>query len=133
MYRLSPVTYFVATLLSTTVGNTTASCSPTELLSFDPPLNLSCAAYLDPYIQTSGGKLLNPNATLNCQFCVVTNTNAVLERFGIAFEERWWQWGISLGYSLFNIVAALGIYWVCRVPKVKWRKKGGGGGGDGGR
>ena len=124
MYRASPVTYFVSTLLSASIGDKTASCSPTELLTFDPPSGTNCAAYLASYLEaTPGGKLLNPQSTTQCQYCILTDTNAVLARFGIAYENRWWHWGVSMSYSIFNVGLAMSLYLALRVRKVKKQKK----------
>ena len=124
MYRASPVTYIVSTLLSATIGDKKATCSSTELLTFDPPSGTTCMAYLASYLEaTPGGRLLNPQSTTQCEYCIVTNTNAVLARFGIAFENRWWHWGASMSYSAFNVGLAMFLYWVLRVRKVKRQKK----------
>ena len=122
MYRLSPVTYFVSTLLSSIVGEAPATCSPSEISTFDPPAELSCGGYLVTFIKQNGGQLLNPDAAFDCQYCRVSSTTAVLARFEISFEDRWWQWGCTLAYSLFNVCVAMLLYWAFRVPKVRRRR-----------
>lgn len=119
MYRLSPVTYFVAALLSSMISDTSATCSTSELVSFDAPAGHSCGDYLSDFQKQNGGQLVNPSADSGCQYCIIVSTTAVPARFEIAFEDRWWRWGVTLAYSFFNVGAALVLYWAFRVPKVK--------------
>ena len=123
MYRLSPVTHFVAALLPATIGDASATRSPNEVLTLNPPSGSTCGSYLAAFIQQSGGQVLNPQAMSGCQYCIVTHTTAVLQRFDIAFEERWWQWGVTLAYSVFNVGVAVALYWAFRVPRVKRERR----------
>lgn len=57
MYRVSPFTYLVSSMLSVGVANTNAVCSDVEILHFEPPAGSSCAQYMDPYIAQVGAIL----------------------------------------------------------------------------
>ena len=46
MYRLSPLTYLVAGMLTTAVADTDLVCATNELLRFDALPGLNCSAYL---------------------------------------------------------------------------------------
>lgn len=117
MYRVSPVTYFISALISAAVGSIPIDCEPSELLRFEPQGSISCGTYMATYLVSSGGTLLNPDNTSQCQFCPFANTNEAFSQFSIKYRDRWWQFAATLGYSAFNIVAALLIYWAFRVPK----------------
>ena len=128
MYRVSPFTYLVEGLLSTAVSGTTVTCAANELLRFSAPANLTCGEYMGTYIEFAGGYLLDKAAT-ECQFCQVQSTDTYLAAVSIYFEHAWRDFGIVLCYVVFNMVAAVGIYWLARVPKAKAEKvekKGGG-------
>jgi ABC-type multidrug transport system permease subunit len=117
MYRLSPYTYLVSAILSIGIANTAVKCSPLELLQFEPLPNTTCGIYLAPYIKQLGGYLNNPNATMECEFCVVADTNTFLRGVGVDYGDRWRNFGILSGFVVFNILMAVLLYWGFRVPK----------------
>ncbi|KAI9650739.1 Multidrug resistance protein [Ciborinia camelliae] len=117
MYRLSPFTYLVSGMLSTGIANADVVCDPIEYLHFNPPPSQTCSEYLDPYIRLQGGYLNNPNASTDCQFCSISSTNVFLESVGSHYSDAWRNWGLLWVYILFNVAAAIGMYWLARVPK----------------
>lgn len=117
MYRVSPVTYFVSGILSPALSGIPVACSAKELMTFDPPRGQTCGSYLSKYISMAGGNLLNPDAAEHCRFCPIADTDALLATLGVHYSERWRNFGISLVYSIVNVIAALWIYWLVRVPK----------------
>ncbi|KAK8846877.1 hypothetical protein IAR55_005967 [Kwoniella newhampshirensis] len=117
MNRVSPFTYLVEGMLSAAVANTDVVCSAAELLHFNPPIGQTCSAYLQNYINSSGGYLVNGDATSACEFCAVSSTNVFLAQFEIFYKSVWRDFGIMWAYIVFNCVAAVLIYWVARVPK----------------
>lgn len=66
-----------------------------------------------------GGAVYNANATQDCQFCAITNTNVYLEALSSRYSERWRNFGLMWVYISFNIFAAIFLYWLVRVPKGK--------------
>ncbi|KAF7350492.1 hypothetical protein MVEN_01354800 [Mycena venus] len=117
MYRVSPFSYLVGGMLATGVANTEVICSSIELLHVDPVAGQNCGTYFASYMQFAGGSILNPNATSDCQFCPVAETNVFLAASGISYSERWRNHGILWVYIIFNATAALFFYWLFRVPK----------------
>ncbi|KAI9172716.1 ABC multidrug transporter atrG [Paramyrothecium foliicola] len=119
MYRVSPGTYLVSGLMSSTIANGEITCSEKEILHVRPPSNMSCSDYLGPFIESINGNLLTPDATDSCAFCPMKSTNQFLARFNIDWENRHWHFGLLWVYISANIALALGLYWVFRVPKTK--------------
>lgn len=117
MYRVSPFTYLISSLLSTGVANTEVNCSQIELLTFKPPSGMTCGDYMTPYIQMAGGAVSNPQATEACQFCTLADTNVFLQSVVSDFGERWRNLGIVWAYIAFNVIATCLLYWLARVPK----------------
>ncbi|KAJ2903503.1 ZEB2-regulated ABC transporter 1 [Zalerion maritima] len=117
MYRISPFTYLVSGLLSSAVANTDVTCSDVEYLLFDPVNGKTCYEYMEPYMEKAGGYLLDNNATENCQFCSVRDTNTFLASINSDYADRWRNFGILWAYIIFNIFGALAVYWLVRVPK----------------
>lgn len=125
MYRVNPFTYIVEGLLGVSMANAAASCEPNELIKFASPNGTTCGDYMKRYLETAGGYVVNLEASngTQCQYCTISDTNAFLATRGVSFERWWRDFGFMWAYILFNIVAALGIYWVVRVPKTKKSKK----------
>ena len=117
MYRVSPFTYLVDGLLATGLANNKIVCSSIELLTFNPPPNKTCIEYMAPYIATAGGYLTNEQATTNCEFCSANDTNVYLAQLSSQYSTRWRNFGIMWAFILFNIAAALFLYWLARVPR----------------
>ncbi|KAK7515313.1 ABC-2 type transporter-domain-containing protein [Phyllosticta citriasiana] len=123
MYRVSPFTYLVSGMLSTGVANTDAICADNEYLTFAPAGNQTCGAYMEPYIQSSGGGyLVNPEATDSCTYCAMSSTNQFLAQVDIYWKDAWRNFGLMWVYIAFNVFGAVVLYWALRVPKGKRAK-----------
>lgn len=120
MYRVSPFTYLVNGMLATSVANSEVKCATNELLTFEPLANQTCGEYMAEYLAiTQTGYLTNSDATSECQFCSISSTNTFLSSVASSYDERWRNFGIMWAFVVFNIFAALGMYWWLRVPKGK--------------
>ncbi|KAK3682089.1 ABC-2 type transporter-domain-containing protein [Podospora appendiculata] len=119
MYRVSPFTYLVSAMLSVGVANTNVVCAQNELLHFAPINGSTCGEYMKTYISATGGYLVDALSTESCDFCPMSDTNAFLAHVNASYDDRWRNFGIMWAFIIFNIVAALGVYWLVRVPKKK--------------
>ncbi|KAB8229602.1 pleiotropic drug resistance family ABC transporter [Aspergillus alliaceus] len=118
MYRVSPFTYLISGMLSTGVSGTSVSCDSLEFLHFNPPDNLTCGQYMNPFIAANGGGYLrDAEATADCAFCPASSTDTFLHHLSISFSDAWRNLGLMWVYIAFNIFAAVLIYWLARVPK----------------
>lgn len=122
MYRCNPFTYLVQGLLAGSVANTAVVCEAKEILKFAPAVGKTCGAYMETFLAKVGGYLQNPEATSDCEYCVMSSTNDYLAGVNIKYSERWRNFGILWCFLVFNIVAAIFLYWLARVPK-KSRQK----------
>lgn len=123
MYRVSPFTYIIGSMLATGVANHEVTCASLEMLQFAPPAGETCGAYMADYMSMAGGTLFDANATDMCQFCSLSNTNVFLSSVNIDYNERWRNLGLVWAYIAFNVGAAFFMYWLARVPKnTSWRK-----------
>jgi ATP-binding cassette subfamily G (WHITE) protein 2 (PDR) len=122
MYRVSPLTYFVGGMASTTLHALPVVCSSDEIAVFRPPGNLTCGTYLQKYIELGApGQLLNGSATTFCEWCSFRTADQVLAISEIQWGDRWRNFGILFSYIGFNIAACVGFYYVFRVKQ--WRLK----------
>lgn len=119
MYRVNPFTYFMDGLISTAVGQAPVQCAPNEFLVFNSAENMTCGAYMQPYVEAMGGYLLDSGATGTCEYCQLDNTDQFLSTFSASFNRRWRNFGLLWVYVVFNLVAAVAFYWLFRVPSKK--------------
>jgi ABC-type multidrug transport system permease subunit len=112
--------------MSVGLANTNVTCANIEYLHFDPPAGKNCTGYLEPYMSLNGGYLTpeTASATSDCSFCRIADTNAFLASVSSHYDDRWRNFGILWAFVIFNIVGAVFMYWLLRVPKnVKKIKK----------
>ena len=131
MYRVSPFTYLVSGMLSASVAGAPVTCTSNEFVRIQPPNGMTCYEYMSPWMHGSkelgqlrvGGYLLNNNATSDCNFCMMDSTDTFLDGVHANYNDRWRNFGILWAYIIFNIFAALGVYWLARMPKKGLFKK----------
>ena len=117
MYRLSPFSYLASAMLSIGVANTQVTCAANEFVRFQPLQGQTCGDYMNSYISVVGGYLLDPNATRECAYCTIRDTNVYLDSVQISYADRWMNFGIMWVFIVFNICASLVVYWLARMPK----------------
>lgn len=122
MIVVSPFRYMISGMLATAVANTEVICAANEIVTLQP-YNTTCKEYLQHYVDQVGGSILNNDATKDCQLCPISDTNTYLAGVNSHYSERWRNFGILWVYVIFNIVAAMFVYWLARVPKSKTRNK----------
>ncbi|EGY19379.1 opaque-specific ABC transporter CDR3 [Verticillium dahliae VdLs.17] len=124
MYYISPGTYLVGGVMSSAIANAEVTCAASEILRLAPPSGMDCLEFLGAFAEAAGGNLLTPNATETCLYCPISNTNQFLARYSIKYATRWRDFGVLWAYILFNVSAALALYWAFRMPKGKGTKRG---------
>ena len=82
-----------------------------------PPAGESCGTYLSPYAAVAGGRIYNPTAMADCQYCTASNADQFLESVNISYGTRWRDYGIGFSYIGFNIFMAVLLYYLIRVRK----------------
>ncbi|KAF8069197.1 pleiotropic drug resistance ABC transporter [Lyophyllum atratum] len=118
MYRLSPYTYLIEGLLGQALGRKPITCSSVELVNLTPPSGQTCRSYLQTYIQNFGGYVTNPDATSSCSFCAYATTDQFLgSNFNIFYSHHWRNFGILIGYIIFNIAAIYAFMYLFRIRK----------------
>ncbi|KAG9238984.1 hypothetical protein BJ875DRAFT_415179 [Amylocarpus encephaloides] len=104
-------------IISTSVGRTPVVCSAKGLVQFDEPNGLDCVSYFTEDISGAGGSLLNPTVNRDFQVRPVSNTDDILATLGFYYKDRWPNLGITLSYSIINVLGALALYWLLWLPK----------------
>ncbi|KAH7082814.1 ABC-2 type transporter-domain-containing protein [Paraphoma chrysanthemicola] len=122
MYRVSPLTYLVSSMMSASIAHTAVTCLPSETVKFDPPQNVSCGSYMAQYLRSHQGYLLDTESTTACQFCPWTTTNTYLAQLNIDPKYQWRDLGIFTCFIFVNVVLALGLYSLVGREKSKQKR-----------
>lgn len=117
MYHLSPFRYLVDGMLSVGISGVKVVCQPREILHLNPTVGKTCEQFLGTFVTAAGGYLVNGEATTDCQYCSVSESDDLLATFSSVYSHRWRNFGILQGYVIFNAAMAVFIYWLARVPK----------------
>lgn len=118
MYRVSPLTYTIGGLASTSIAGRVVNCADRELARFDPPSSQTCSQYLSDYFSSGApGQLLNPDATADCRYCPFSISDQFLAGVGIRYVNRWRDFGIGWAFIIFNIAAVVLLYYMFRVRR----------------
>ena len=117
MYRISPLTYLVDGIAATGMHGRNVTCAANELSRFNPPVGQTCQTYLAAFLKTAPGRLMNPTATTQCEYCPVSTSDQFLSGVAISWDSRWRNYGIGFAYTVFNIAMAVLLYWSFRVAK----------------
>ncbi|QPG73024.1 hypothetical protein FOA43_000328 [Brettanomyces nanus] len=115
MWRSSPFTYFVDSMMSISLHNRPVVCSAKEMNYLDPPNGETCGEFLKPYFTTHDGYVYNPDAASNCGVCQYSNGDQYLASLGMAYSHRWRNVGLFCVYICFNVFAMLSMYYLFRV------------------
>jgi ATP-binding cassette subfamily G (WHITE) protein 2 (PDR) len=115
MYRVSPFTYWIGGIVSAQLHGKEIVCSQAELSVFQPPAGQTCGQYLAAYLQAAPGTLQNPTATSDCAYCALSQADQFLSGSNIYYSKVWFYFGVFWAYIVFNIFAAVFLYWFFRV------------------
>ena len=104
------------------IGHQTIQCSDVELVQLNPPSGMSCAQYLNPFISSAGGYLINPDAETACSFCSMSTADQFLASgFNIFYDHAWRNFGLMFAYIVFNVRLLLDYIGFLRSKsKLRW-------------
>lgn len=117
MYRVSPLTYIVGAFMASGLTGLAIECSAREIIHLEPPSGFTCGDYLGLFTNSSGGSVLNPAATSQCQYCSVVSSEVFLKSIRADLSEGWRNFGLIFVYVAFNIVGAMAIFYFARMPR----------------
>ena len=102
MYYVNPATWWIGGVLAATLDGIPVQCEVSETARFDAPPGQTCSAYAGAFAASSGGYLLNPGATSDCQYCPYATGNDYLATLNIKASDKWRNFGIFLAFVISN-------------------------------
>ncbi|KAF2756238.1 hypothetical protein EJ05DRAFT_518928 [Pseudovirgaria hyperparasitica] len=112
MNRVTPLTYLIGGISTVAMWGADVRCRPSELVEVPLPARNTCGEYLQAYIATAGGYVVDPSATASCFYCSVASSDAVLYALGFKYDERWRNVGLMLAYIVFNVAGIAFLFWL---------------------
>ncbi|KAK3639848.1 ATP-binding cassette transporter snq2 [Elasticomyces elasticus] len=116
MYYVNPSTYWIGGVLAATLHNIPVECTPEEAGHFNSPPGQTCEQYAGAFASSAGGRLLNPGATSDCQYCPYQSGDQYLASLNIKASDKWPYFAIFL---LFVITNWLLVYFFIYTVRIK--------------
>lgn len=69
IYWLNPYTYLIQGLVAQIFYAVKVECKSDELATFTPPPGSTCGAYMEDFLASNPGYLVDPQAINSCQYC----------------------------------------------------------------
>lgn len=107
LYYLDPFNYLIGSLAIFAVFDQDVVCAPEEFAVFDPPANMSCAAYLAPYLAGLGraSNLVNPEAVAKCKVCQFRRGSDYLATLNLGdYRDGWRNAGVVVLFAVSSYV-----------------------------
>ncbi|KAI0966753.1 ABC transporter PeaB1 [Xylaria arbuscula] len=118
-YKVSPLWYHSEGVMSNALEGLELRCDPAEVSVFQPPAGSTCVGYAAEFLRSATGYLLNPNATVDCQYCRYTDGQSYYAQWGYDFVNRYKNVGIVIGFIAFNYTAVIALTYALRIKKWK--------------
>ncbi|KAJ2157085.1 ATP-binding cassette transporter snq2, partial [Coemansia sp. RSA 552] len=117
MYWATPYLYYVEGVITNDLHGAEVRCRDNEHFIFEPPSGQSCAEYAGGWVEQAVGYINNPNATENCQYCPFKVGDEFYQSLDWSFAHRWRNFGILMGFVVFNIAFTVLMIRVYKVNK----------------
>lgn len=118
MYYVNPSTYWISGVLAATLHNLPVLCTPEETARFDAPPGQTCGSYAGAFANSTGGYLLNPEASSGCMFCQYSVGDQYLATLNVEASQKWRDFGIFLAFCISNW--ALVYFFIYTVRMKGW-------------
>jgi ATP-binding cassette, subfamily G (WHITE), member 2, SNQ2 len=102
MYYVNPSTWWIGGVLAATLHNIPVECTSSETAHFNAPPGQTCGSYAGAFAEAAGGRLLNPGATQDCQYCQFRSGDQYLASLNINAGDKWRDFGIFLVFVFTN-------------------------------
>lgn len=112
---MMPSTYWIRGVLGRTMHNIPVECTISETARFDTPNGQTCESYAGAYARQAGGRLLNPGATTDCQYCPFSSGDDYLRTLNIDPSQTWQDFGIFLVFVFINYALVYFFIWSVRI------------------
>jgi ABC-type multidrug transport system permease subunit len=119
VYHMMPTRYYLEGVVTNVLEKVEITCTSDDYVSFTPPKNLTCGAYVAPFLANATGYIVNPNATApeQCDLCLFSTGPDYYGTLGWDASNKWRNFGILLLYWVAATIATLIFVYFNRKPK----------------
>ncbi|GAA5817043.1 hypothetical protein MFLAVUS_010579 [Mucor flavus] len=121
MYWLDPFHYYIEGLAVNELQNLVVDCKQEDLLKFNVPPNMTCGEYTENFFAYGApGYIDNPQATSPdmCGYCTFKSGKEFYSsRFDWSENHKWRNFGIVVGFFIFNVIVFLTLVYFRRKPR----------------
>lgn len=115
VYYVNPISYYVRGQVATVLHNQFVQCKEEDIYRFNAPPGQTCMAYAGAWVQQMGGQLINGDGMSNCGFCQYQVGDQFAQTVSADYSFRWQNYGIFLGFTVFEIFATYALYYYFSV------------------
>jgi ABC-type multidrug transport system permease subunit len=115
MYWVNPSTWWIGGVLAATLAGQPIECAESETAVFDPPPGQTCTQYAGAFADSSGGYLLQPDATQKCMMCPYSNADQYLATLNIEASQKYRDFGIFLVFVATNYMLVYFFIYTVRI------------------
>ncbi|KAI9227529.1 MAG: ABC-2 type transporter-domain-containing protein [Piptocephalis tieghemiana] len=110
MYWISTYHYSVESFVVNDLHGKAVICKSEEFFEIIPPANQTCGSYMSDFFGAGApGYINNPEDSTSCQYCPFKVGDEFYAPYKWSFDHRWRNFGILIGFCVFNwIVTILG-------------------------
>ena len=117
MYYVNPTTWWMRGVLSAVLPDVPIECATQEATHFNPPPGQTCAQYAGEFVSQIAkvGKLIDPNATSDCQYCPYVSGEEYMQNLNVHRGDKWRSFGIFLAFVIINWLLVYFFIYTVRV------------------
>ncbi|KAL3458663.1 ABC-2 type transporter-domain-containing protein [Aspergillus heterothallicus] len=119
MYYVNPVTWWVRGTISAIFPSVEIHCASTESTHFNPPPGSTCSDYAANFVSNVAGvgRLVNPDATSDCQYCPYADGTEYMHTLNVKDNDKWRSFGIYLAFVIVNWMLVYFFIYTVRVKR----------------
>ncbi|WWD20474.1 hypothetical protein CI109_104950 [Kwoniella shandongensis] len=120
LYYLNPFNYLIGGLVSRPIWDVAVRCADDEYAIFDPPQGMTCNQYMSGFLAEAPGYLNNPQATGECQYCIVKKGSDYLQALNLGTKSDGWR---DIALTFLFVVSSYGLVFLLLKLRSKRSKK----------
>lgn len=119
VYHMMPTRYYLEGVVTNVLEKVKIECTPDDYVNFSAPGNLTCGAYVRPFLLNATGYIANPAAREpeQCNYCIYSNGTDFYKSLGWSETNKWRNFGIIICFWFAAALATVFFLFVNRKPK----------------
>ncbi|KAF7524357.1 hypothetical protein PCG10_005841 [Penicillium crustosum] len=116
-YNISPLFYLGEGVTADVLQDLPIRCKGSEVSIFYAVNGTSCGQYAQDFLKTATGYLLNPESTMECQYCRYRDGQSYFQQYGYEFAHRHRNIGVFICFIAFNFTMVLVMTYLTKTRR----------------